>query len=238
MKPVLRTVIDKNGNEERVFSPSARMILFSVYKTEGLSDEEACDKAKIDRELPGRWRVKYGSWFTGWLEEAMDQGASDDAKILERVGMVNAIQGNFQFWREMARTKGVIKEEVKNQSLTINTDFTTILQMVGGDLNAARAKLLHATRGLAEPERPRVAEPALEQRASGASGEGNRARHVQGRSLALSHALGSNGGCAEQGESLSAVSEQAAFTSTYEVLDDGEVSSGAQIPPDDSDLAF
>lgn len=144
-------MIDKNGGEEVVFSPSARMILFSVHKARNLSDDEACDKAGIDRQLPSRWATKYGSYYTDWLSEACDQDTSDDAAVLERVGMVNALQGNFQFWREMAKTKGVIKEEQPKAGLTLNTDFTVILQASGGNLEAARAQLMEELRGIKRP---------------------------------------------------------------------------------------
>lgn len=131
-----------------VFSPSARMILYSIHKAKGLSDAEACLAAEIDPQLPGRWATKYGTYYTEWLSEACDQGVMDDAAVLERVGMVNALQGNYQFWRDMARTKGVIKEEQPKASLTINTDFRVIMTASGGDLEALRAKMMEELLGI------------------------------------------------------------------------------------------
>lgn len=156
MKPALRTVIDKNGGEETVFTPTALMVLYSIYKAKNqhLSDGEVCDLAKIDRKLPMRWRVKFGTYFTDWLEEAMEFESGDDAMVLERVGMMQAAQpGNFQYWKEMAKTKGVIKEEVPKQALTINTDFAVVLQASGGNLEKAREQLMQELRGIAPPEK-------------------------------------------------------------------------------------
>lgn len=238
MKPVLQTVIDKNGGETTVFHPTARMILFSVVKSRhpGMSDEEACLEAQLDPQLPARWAGKYGSYYLDWIEEAIDQGvAADDAAVLERVGMVNALQGNFQFWREMARTKGVIKEELPSKGITINTDFTVVLAAVGGDVHAARARLLQAARGLGDPGGSGMASPLSLGQPAGA---GARAGELQARPVEMAHALGANRGRAEQGPAIPAVSKQAAFASTYVVLDEGEVPTGAEEPPDDSDLAL
>lgn len=154
MKPVLREVTDKNGNVEMVFSPTALMVLYSINraKNPGLSSAEVCRMTKIDPGLPGKWAAKYGTHFTNWLEEALDAQTDDDAAVLERVGMIQAVQsGNFQFWREMARAKGVIKDEQPKKGLTINTDFTVIMQESGGNLELARQKMLAAVRGHAQP---------------------------------------------------------------------------------------
>jgi hypothetical protein len=241
MKPVLRIVVDKNGAEEEVFTPSARMVLYSIFKAEapGEDDAELCRKAGIDSQLPGRWRMKFGSHFINWLEEAMDMNVGDEAKVLERVGMMQAVQpGNYQYWRDMARSKGVIKEAAPVAALTLNTNFTAILQLVGGDLNAARAKLLEATRGLAHGSGSALAEPAIGGGAGSNTGEGDRARHVQGEPLEMAHSLGSDRGRPEQRASVSAVPEQAPFTGSYRVLDEGEIPAGSEKPTNDGDMAF
>lgn len=214
------------------------MILYSIHKARnpGLSDQEVCDRAGVDPQNPMRWKVKYGTYFIDWLEEACDQEVGDDAAVLERVGMIQAVQGgNFQYWREMARTKGVIKEEQPKAALTINTDFTVIMQATGGNLDAVRNQLLLAARGVVELQGSGVAAPDHGREHQGA---GARARDVQARPVEMAHALGANRGRPEQGAPLSTLPEQAAFASSYEVLDEGEVSAGAQESADDSDLAL
>ena len=106
MKPVLREVIDKNGGSEMVFTPTAKMILYSIMraKNPGADNAEVCRQAGCAPDMPGRWAGKYGSHFTNWLEEALDAQVDDDAAVLERIGMIEASQGNFTFWKEMART--------------------------------------------------------------------------------------------------------------------------------------
>lgn len=213
------------------------MILFSIFKAEnpGKSEDELCELAGIDPQLPSRWARKYGTLYLEWLDEAEDQSVLDDAKVLERVGMMQAVQpGNYQYWRDMAKSKGVIKEEVREQKITINTDFSAIL-LAGGSFDEARARILETHRGMgnaigsgmAAP--PRVGEP---------EGAGVGARPLQARPVALAHALGADGGRAEQREPLPAVPEQDTFAGSYVVLDEGEVSTSAEKSPDDGDLAF
>lgn len=225
MKSILRRVIDKNGSEEMVFLPSARMILYSIEKAKnpGLSDSEVCALAGIDPQLPMRWRVKYHTYFTNWLEEAVDQDSGNDAAILERVGMVNALQGNFSFWKEMARSKGVIKDEEPKRGITVNTDFRVIMMASNGDLDAVRNQLLQATRGVGHEGGSGVALPdSKRERASPGSGAGQ----MQAGPLALDNALGPDGGRPERREPVPAVPKQATFAGSYSVLDEGEV------PPD------
>lgn len=241
MKPVVRVVVDKNGAEETVFTPTARMILYSIHKSRNqhLSDSEVCAKAGLDPQLPNRWAVKYGSLYMDWLGEAMELETGDDALVLERFGMMQALQpGNFQYFREMAKTKGVIKDEAPKASLTLNTDFNVILLATGGDLNAARAQLLQAARGLAIPGGPAMALPALgaERQPGSDQGAGNRAGHLQGGPLEVSDALGSDGGRPEQGEPVPALSRRPAFASSYRVLDEGEIPASAEESSDDGNL--
>lgn len=218
------------------------MILYSIHraKNQGLSDREVCIKAGIDEQLPMRWKVKYGTYFIDWLEEAIDQEGGDDAAVLERVGMMQAVQGgNFQYWREMARTKGVIKDELPKASLTINTDFTVIMQATGGNLDAARQQLLSAARGLAIPDGSRVVIPIVIGNEQGKhSGEGAGASPLQARPVEMANALGTDRGRPEQGAPIPAVPQQATFAGSYAILDEGEVSSSPEESPDDLHLAF
>lgn len=214
------------------------MILYGIYKGRlpGLSDGEICDKAKIDRQLPMRWRVKYQTYFTDWLEEVIEQESGDDALVLERFGMMQALQpGNYQYFRDMAKTKGVIKEEQPKAGLTINTDFTVIMTAAGGNLDAVRHQLLQAARGLADTGGSRVVES---HRLGEPESKGDRTSDVQAEPVEVVDALGPDGGRSEQGEPIPAVPKQAAFASAYRVLDEGEISSGAEESSDDGDLAF
>lgn len=236
MKPILQTVIDKNGKEEQQFSPSPKMILYSIYKgrNPAKTEQEVCELAGLDSQLPGRWSRKYGSYYTDWLDEAIDGECGQDAAlVLERVGMIQATQkGNYQYWRDLARKHGVIQDEVKPAQITINTDFTAILAM--GDLNAARTRILQELRGVGIPAGSRVVDvtPVGEHK-----GPGTRASEVQGRSMALPNSLGSNRGRPEQGSSLPALSQQDTSPSAYDILDEGAVPSDPQIPPVDHHMA-
>ena len=210
MKPILRRVIDKNGAEETIFTPSPMMVQFSLYKAEmpGATCAEVCASAGIDPQNPGRWASKYGSHFLIWLEEAVEHCGIDDARVLYRVGMAQAMQpGNYQYFRDFARTLGIIKDEVKVQNITINTDFSQILIACGGDLERARSELLQKARGVVIQARPGVALPIDVGQPGGGGGAGDRVSQLQGESMALDDSLGADGGCATEGKPVPAISK-------------------------------
>jgi len=228
VKQALRVVIDKNGAQETIFQPTGLMMQFGIMKArdQAASDFQICQRLDINFSTFSRWRTKYGSYFTDWLEEFIEMQMGDHSALLEAKGMEMALQdGNFQYWREMARTKGVIKDDVKPASITINTDFTAIIAAAGGDLNAARARILQETRGLAQPGAAVVAPPAPQrEQASPAA----RASDVQGGSLEVDNSLGEDRGHPEQGEPIPAVPRRHAPSSNYVVLDEGEISSNPE----------
>lgn len=155
-----------------------------------------------------RWKELYDepkaeeNYFSRWLEEAIDiHAATDDHKktILEAVGMVNAVNGNFQFWREMARTQGVIKEEPKNTSITINTDFSQIA--IGANFDEARRQILRDATGVELPRGTTVA-PTLELRQEHKS-DGDGTSGLQGIPLEVPNPLDSNGKRAKRSSAVS-----------------------------------
>jgi hypothetical protein len=187
------------------------MILYAITasKHPHLVEDELCDLIGIHRRSVKRWKELYDSpeqkknYFSDWLEEFVDANTNIDEHkkaVLEAVGMINATQGNFQFWREMARTQGVIKEEPKNTSITINTDFSQIA--IGADFDEARRKMLENLRGVVVEGRPRVAnDPKPGER----EGSGVGASEMQDRSLVLPDTLGTNRRRSTEREHFSAV---------------------------------
>lgn len=168
--------------------------------------------------------------YLDWLDSAVDgECGQEDAAVLERVGMINATQkGGYSYWKDMARKHGVIKDEVKETKVTINTDFTAILAM--GDLDAARRRILQELRGVEFEGGSGVVDVTpireLEGARSGTS-------QVQEGSMVLAHPLGSDRGRSEQGASLPALSQQDSPASSYSILDEGNLSAGTQESPDD-----
>lgn len=193
MKPVIDKALSKDGEIIVRFHPSARMILFAQMKAKysNKSDTAICRELDISPNLPGTWRKKYGSLYTEWLDEFQDNYTEKKAELLEAVGMVNATQGNFQFWRELARTHNVIKDEVKTQHLTINTDFSAILI---GDLDEARKRILQEVRGVAIEDGSRMANRTVEEQHQGPR---DRAGDVQEVSVEIPNTLDSNGRLSE-----------------------------------------
>lgn len=147
-------VIAKDGSIISRFEPNGKQLLFAINKAKNphLSDDEVCDMMAIKKSAPTEWYRKYGTHYKEWLDEALDTFGNDqEAKMLEAVGMMQALKaGNYQYWRDMARTKGVIKEEVKTQNITINTDFSAIL--LSGNVQEARQRILAELRGVQAPK--------------------------------------------------------------------------------------
>ena len=197
MRPVLETVIGKDGDERTIFSPTAKMMLYAMRKAKspGMPEGELCASINVEPSTPRKWKEKYGSYYSEWLEEFMELHVGNDAELLEAVGMAQALQsGNYQFWRDLSRMKGVLKDEIKPSHITINTDFSQILIASGGDFEAARERLLAAARGVELGERPRVVDVT---KLGEPKSPGDGAAEVQERSMALAHALGADRGRSE-----------------------------------------
>ncbi len=221
MKSVIYTVTDKNGNDQTTFQATPRMILYAITasKHPTLVEDELCDLIGIHRRSIKRWKELYDrpkqdkNYFSDWLEEFTDANTNVDEQkkaVLEAVGMINATQGNFQFWREMARTQGVIKEEPKNTSITINTDFSQIA--IGANFDEARRALLRSTQGVELPRTAPVA-PVIEHQQP--QGVGSGASGVQEEPVAVHDTLGSNRGHAKRGRSVPIVPSKKAPSNSH-----------------------
>lgn len=208
MRKVLDEVITKNGDVVKRFVPTGRMILYAVTRAKSptLVDKEICELTGLAPPTIASWSAKYGHDYLEWLEEMIDQFMPDkEAEMLHAVGMIESLQGNFQFWKEMAKTKGVIKEDVKNLSVTINTDFSHVVN--GESFEDARKRILQSLRGVGESGKSRMAESAAIQHAGSSKSKGAGTRTVQERSVVLADPLGSDGGLSGTGQPLPAFSK-------------------------------
>jgi len=206
MKKVIEQTFGKNGDVIETFCPTSRMMLYAMCKAKNptWSDPEIASELGFGTSTIGSWK-RYGSAFTSWLEEFIDQHAPDkEAELLHAVGMVEALQGNYNFWKDLAKSKGVIKDEAKTFNLTINTDMSHIAI---GDFNEQRARLLSELRGVGISGKPRVAEPVTIEHSSSSKGPGDRASEVQDRQVALVDSLGSDRGFTRKRKPVPTVSE-------------------------------
>ncbi len=180
MKPVMSKTFGKNGDVIENFAPTAKQILFALSKAQNptLSDNEILDNLGIHRNSLYQWKTKYGHKFTEFVEEMIDSHAPDKgAELLEAVGMVEALQGSFNHWKEMSKIKGLIKDESSTTKITINTNFEHV--SLGGNFDEQRARLLSELRGVGKSGKPRVAEPVTIDVTPSREGERNRTRKVQ-----------------------------------------------------------
>ena len=217
MKKVIDQTFGKNGDVLEVFTPTAKMIIYAIClaKNPLWTDAEVSRETGITPVSISRWR-KYGSAFTEWLEEFLDQHAPDkEAELLEAVGMVNAIQGNYNFWKDMAKARGVIKEDSRSLTINLNTDFSHISL---GDFDEQRARLLSELRGVGVSGKSRVAEPLTIEHQGSDKSSGDRVGEVQNGSLALANPLGSNRGRRRAGQPVPALSQQAASSDSDPLL--------------------
>lgn len=199
MKPVVHIVLDKNGQEREEFTPTAHMIVFAQHKARfpHLSDSECCKEIGLRKETYNNWCNRYGARFSNWLFECMDMFVDDKkAQLLEAVGMIKATQGEYQFWRDMARTHNVIKEEAKNE-VKIAIGTTDFSSLSGKDLEYERERLLAEVRGLDAPRRSEVADGASE---GEHEGMGDRVSSLPEECLVLSDSLVPDGERAERDE--------------------------------------
>jgi hypothetical protein len=120
----------------------------------------------------------------------IDSHAPDKgAELLEAVGMVEALQGSFNHWKEMSKIKGLIKDDSSTTKITINTNFEHISL---GDFNEERTRLLSELLGVGKSGRPRLAStPAIDVTPSSKS-EGDRTGEVQDRQVEMADTLGTD----------------------------------------------
>ncbi len=244
MKPVLHEIIDKNGGKSTEFNPTARMVLFATYKAKRPTEteEEVLASMNCGTDLHKKWSKQYGTHYTGWLEEMIDQHSQDGKyDILEAVGMVKAVQGSFQHWKEMAKVHGLIKEEVKNVSVTINTDFS---KFKGLDFEEYRRRILESTRGVDYAPRYRVADDPVIAKFTGVpdsgsnSGPGGGTVPVQSEPVEVPNALGKDRGCGAAREAVSAVPVGPSLIRADTILAGIPVAAHSKESSDDSDMAF
>lgn len=219
MKSVRHVVIDKNGGEQVSFNPTGHMVLFAIEKAKapGEGDPELARRAGISPSQPAAWAKKYGTMYLAWLEEFIEASHfSRQAEVLEAVGMIHATQGQYAYWKDLAKKHGVIADEVKEVRVTLNTDFNIVLAQ--GDLADARRRILQEVRGLGEPGKPRVVDVTPPKDTTSPEGAGSGAGDMQGRSVALPPPLVRDGGQPERGTPVPAVSKRDTPPGTNKVL--------------------
>lgn len=115
-----------------VFRPTAKQTRYAFERTRpenfNKSQSEIFEKVNLTHERYKDWidnnvKIVNGherSYFTEWLEEAMEMyGAGDFKDALFRVGMEEALKANPQFWKPMAIQFGVISPDRLETTLKI-----------------------------------------------------------------------------------------------------------------------
>lgn len=106
------------------FTPSPKMlrVVVELNKAENgaLVTEEILKKCRVSQDEFDSWMRDYmlvsldadgavkskKNYFLSWWESALDIGSGIEKELLRLVGMEKALEGDFNFWKEMARTFG------------------------------------------------------------------------------------------------------------------------------------
>lgn len=149
--PVLEKKYDSKGNEIGVqFNPTASMLNFAVSRaaTKNLhkTNEELCRELGLSISIIDGWQDRYGEHFTDWLVEALETYSQPIKESLFAIGYKLAMQGDVNFWKPLATTFGV----VKNETIDINVlpqKVKKLEEMTPMELEEYQQRLLASGRG-------------------------------------------------------------------------------------------
>jgi hypothetical protein len=115
--PVLEKRYDSKGNEVGVtFCPTGKMMEFAMRRSSPKNihktNEEIFKEIGLSEQIIRSWQNKYNPHFDEWLAEALETYSAPLKEALYAVGVKHALAGDFNFWKPMAQTHGVISNEV------------------------------------------------------------------------------------------------------------------------------
>lgn len=152
---------------ECVNPKNAHLSTREIFKQRGVAyknfvgwQKEYIDKIEqIDPETKEK-TYEERNWFVLWWEEQISLSRIDLRQMLAQVGMQRALKGDYNFWRDLSKTWGVIANEekeapVRGIPLNLGKENASI-----DEIRIAKHKLLAAHRGVGDPGGAQLA-PAL-----------------------------------------------------------------------------
>ena len=172
---------DKYGNHIAYhFKPSA--LMWYVVKNRvgkkniDMSDCKFLVKYDLGIKLISNWKLRYNIGsdkhhlykkeiglcrpFDEWWENAKELALAPIKDVLEMVGRAEAAAGNFPFWKEMARTRGVISNEIiETRNIHVDLkDDGKIIELSKDQWNVRREAIMARLRGTDESAEDGMAE--------------------------------------------------------------------------------
>lgn len=145
------------------FRPTLKMLRTVVEmgldKNQGKSTEEILEQCGVTESEWKRWwsegkfleekegRTVERNYFEEWWDSALQIKSGEEREMLRQVGLQKALDGNFNFWKEMARTYGSVTEEpAEGPKKAIPFNLPT--NATPEQLRDARQKLLESHRAV------------------------------------------------------------------------------------------
>jgi len=122
-----------------------------------------------------------------WYQEALENLGCNTKKMLEAVGKIMAANGEYSFWKDMARTYDVISaEKIEQKHTIIPADLGKYDELTDEQIERAQQRIMASLRGEEDKGDSRLLDDASE----GQEPSENGADSLQERSLEIPIDLG------------------------------------------------
>lgn len=149
------------------FSPTPKMLRYviAVNKAENISKSnlEICKELGISEPEFSRWHNDFvihefdkdgnvkasKNHFQDWFDEVLEIRSGEEREMLRAVGMKKALEGEYNYWRDMSKTYGAISNDIVEHKHT-TIPFSLKENATLDDIKHAKAKLLAQQRSLGD----------------------------------------------------------------------------------------
>ncbi len=178
---VLQPVFDRNGQQIGIkFYPTPNMRIWVQERVKpehkGKSDEEVARSMGANESYVKYWANRYGEHFLDWYEIELERAISPIKALLHAVGIEKALEGDFQYWKELSRTWGVISAEQVEQKISVSRAADQYDNLTEEQLIERQKKLIRQAQSL---EHERTDDVAGESSVGGQGSSSNGSGDVQ-----------------------------------------------------------
>lgn len=207
----LKEEFDRNGGLVRTeFIPTADQIRYAAARSslanEKKSDSELLKELGISKGAIQRWMNEYDPHYSQWLYWFMENLRAPIRDALAGIGLDRAMRGEYNFWKDMARTHGAISSDKQEIKLTVSRGVDELASLTPEQLEAEQHRLIGELTGTSVAPPPEAEGP--ESSVLGTS-------PLQEGPVALPLPVGSDGGLPGPDAALQAVSPEAPPSLTF-----------------------
>lgn len=187
-----KLVKHKNGSiASAEFLPDVQMRLWVVARADrqhkDSSDEALLRRLKWKSTLITDWKRWFDPGFSEWYADAIYAQGSPLRSLLEQIGRENAYKGDYNFWRDLARTHGVISNETVEHKINIGQFTKGLENLSDAELEKRANSMLSASRGV---ENQGTIDLAGTIDIGGQAGDGDRVGEMQEKPVVLAEPRG------------------------------------------------